>query len=416
MRLQFHTVAVAVTFLAGGSTSSAQPACQVGLYGNSERFTILTQSDGELHYSFDDGTVGEMGLTESRVGCDDGSVRIGGESWPRINIRQIDVVFEVDGVALSGRLIEPPHAGPETPLIVYAHGSERSGWLDSHRDPYQMVGRGVSVFIYDKRGTGASGGEYSQNVPRLAADLAAVAAEAKRLSEGRFGRFGLVGLSQGGWVVTYAAESAGADFIAVGYGLAVDILEEDAAEVELALCEAGYGPTEIALARRITDATALIATSATEEAVRALEPLRAEFAGQPWLAHVQGDFTGLLFNATTDEILTQIAPYFDSFQIDWSIDPVAVIAQVSVPQLWVLAGSDREAPVDITLDRLQSLQQAGEELTVMVFPQTDHGMWEFETLEDGTRRHTRITPGYYDLLVDWAHGKLAAGYGNAELR
>ncbi|MEO0382894.1 MAG: alpha/beta fold hydrolase [Pseudomonadota bacterium] len=416
MRLQFHAAIIAIAVLASVNVSSAQQACQVGLYGDGERFAVVTQPDGEQRYSFADGTVGEMGLPESRVGCDDGSVLVGGESWQRLDIRQTNTVFEVDGVMLSGRLIEPPQASPETPLIVYAHGSERSGWLDSHRDPYQMVGRGVSVFVYDKRGTGASGGQYSQNVPRLAADLAAAAAEAKRIAEGRFGRFGLVGLSQGGWVATYAAEAAGADFIAVGYGLAVDILEEDAAEVELALREAGYGATEIALARRITDATALIATSETEEAVRALEPLRAEFAGQPWLAHVQGDFTGLLFNATTDEILTQIAPYFASFQIDWSVDPVAVIAQVSVPQLWMLAGSDREAPVDTTLDRLQSLQRAGEELTVMVFPQTDHGMWEFETLDDGTRRYTRITPGYYDLLADWARGELAGAYGNAELR
>ncbi|MEO0330545.1 MAG: alpha/beta hydrolase, partial [Bacteroidota bacterium] len=94
-------------------------------------------------------------------------------------------------------MIEPAVAGPETPLVIFAHGSERSGWLDTHRDPYQMVGRGLSVFVYDKRGTGASGGDYSQNVPRLAADLALAAAEAQRLAEGRFGRFGLIGLSQG---------------------------------------------------------------------------------------------------------------------------------------------------------------------------------------------------------------------------
>lgn len=416
MRVRLYSLTITMTLLVGGSVNSAQLVCQVGLYGDRERFVVVTQSNHELRYSFDDGTVGSLIRPEARVRCEDGSVLVGGESWPRIDIQQTDLVFEVDGAMLSGRLMEPLQAGPETPLVVYAHGSERFGWLDSHRDPYQMVGRGVSVFVYDKRGTGTSGGNYSQNVPRLADDLVAAAAEAKRLAEGRFGRFGLVGLSQGGWVVTYAAEETGADFLAIGYGLAVDILEEDAAEVELALREAGYGPAEIAHARRITQATALIATSGTEESVRALEPLRAEFAGQPWLAHVQGDFTGLLFNATTDEILTQIAPYFDSFQIDWSIDPVAVVQQVRVPQLWVLAGSDREAPVDLTLDRLQALQSTGQELTVVVFPQTDHGMWEFETLQDGTRSHTHITPRYYDLLADWSHGELVGTYGTAELR
>ncbi|MEM7614669.1 MAG: alpha/beta fold hydrolase, partial [Pseudomonadota bacterium] len=341
---------------------------------------------------------------------------VDGAPWSSRDLRQTDTVFEADGVSLSGRLIEPAGAGPETPLVIFAHGSERSGWLDTHRDPYQMVGRGLSVFVYDKRGTGASGGDYSQNVPRLAADLALAAAEAQRLAEGRFGRLGLIGLSQGGWVAPYAARAAGASFVAVGYGLAVDILEEDAAEVERALRAAGYGPEVIAQARQITQATARIATTGTEGSVRALEPLRARFAGQPWLAHVEGDFTGILFNATTEEILTEIWPYFASLNVDWSVDPVEVIRGVSVPQLWVLAGEDREAPVGLTLERLDALKREGQDLTVMVFPDTDHGMWAFEQQDDGTRAFTRIAPGYYDLLADWARGALDGPYGNAEWR
>ena len=204
--------------------------------------------------------------------------------------------------------------------------------------------------------------------------------------------------------------------MAVGYGLAVDILEEDAAEVERALRAAGYGPEVIAQARQITQATARIATTGTEGSVRALAPLRARFAGQPWLAHVEGDFTGILFNATTEEILTEIWPYLASLNVDWSVDPVEVIRGVSVPQLWVLAGEDREAPVGLTLERLDALKREGQDLTVMVFPDTDHGMWAFEQQDDGTRAFPRIAPGYYDLLADWARGALDGPYGNAERR
>ncbi len=151
----------------------------------------------------------------------------------------------------------PRGAGKNTPLVFYAHGSENRGWVDSARDPYQMVGRGVSVFVYDKRGTGLSKGEYTQNFPRLADDLVAASREAKRLADGRYGRFGLVGLSQGGWIVPLAAARAKAEFLGIGYGLVVDIAEQDAAQVTKELRERGYGDDIIAKARTVTDITRL---------------------------------------------------------------------------------------------------------------------------------------------------------------
>ena len=89
----------------------------------------------------------------------------------------------------------------------------------------------------------------------------AAAFEAKRLAGNRFGRFGLMGFSQGGWIAPMAAKQSDADFIAVGYGLLVDILEEDASQVELELTEAGYGDDVIAKAKALTDVTARLAVS-----------------------------------------------------------------------------------------------------------------------------------------------------------
>lgn len=413
MRVSCLACFLGVTVVAAASPGLAAASCEVGLYGQSTDFVVLTRSEDGLRYSFADGRVGDPSSPDARVVCVDGSVLANGDLLAPQELRVTDTVFDADGVPLAGRLIEPPGADVGTPLVVYAHGSERWGWLDSVRDPYHMVGRGLSVFIYDKRGTGASGGRYSQNIPRLARDLAFAAAEARRLAENRFGRFGLIGLSQGGWVATSAADAADAEFVVVGYGLLADILEEDAAEVELALREAGYGPEVIAQGRRITDATARIATTGSQEAVRALEPLRVEFGEKLWIGHVEGDFTGLLFHATTEEILTQLGPYFESLDVDWSIDPVAVVREIDVPQLWVLAGADREAPVSLTLDRLRKLQHDGQDVAVAVFPETDHGMWEFEMREDGTRDFTRITPGYYDLIADWTKGELSGTYGTA---
>ena len=53
------------------------------------------------------------------------------------------------------------------------------------------------VFVYDKRGTDESDGEYTQNFELLAADAAAALTHAKAMARGRFSRAGYFGGSQG---------------------------------------------------------------------------------------------------------------------------------------------------------------------------------------------------------------------------
>jgi len=220
----------------------AQPAehvplaqeCSVRIYGWQEqgRIVVITRSASGFRYSLPDGRTGGVaatGMGDETVSCGpDDAVTFGGGQWPRIPLSITDTRFDSGTASLAGQLIEPVGADTENPLVVYAHGSEELGWIESFRDPFRMAVCGVSVFVYDKGGTGQSGGVYSQNFPRLADDLVAASNEARRLAAGRFGRFGLIGLSQGGWIAPLAAGRARADFIGIGYGLVVDILEEDA--------------------------------------------------------------------------------------------------------------------------------------------------------------------------------------------
>lgn len=390
--------------------------CTIGVYrGPDGAFVALSAASDGFRYTFDDGVTGRTDRDDAQVACSTAAVRVGGAAlWPQIAIVETDTTFTSHGTQLAGRLLEPPGAGPHTPLVIYAHGSESTGWIDSARDPYQMVGRGISVFVYDKRGTGRSSGEYTQNFPRLADDLVAASAEAKRLASGRFGRFGLLGLSQGGWIAPLAAERAGAQFIGIGYGLVVDIREEDAAQVALELVQAGYGDEVLARARVITDATARIVSSGYQDGLEELDAARDRFANESWYDLVQGEYTGTLMGMSTDELRENGIPFYDSLEIDWSLDPVQVLSQVTVPQLWVLAAEDREAPIDLTLQRLSMLREQGQEIAVYLFPGTDHGMWEFDQAEDGSRAYTRIVAGFYDLMADWARGTLGTQYGTAQ--
>ncbi|MEZ5681692.1 MAG: alpha/beta hydrolase [Erythrobacter sp.] len=337
----------------------------------------------------------------------------GTEAWPKIAIRETDTRFSSGGVILAGRLLEPAQANRHTPLIVFAHGSESVGWVERSRDPYQMVGRGISVFVYDKRGTGQSGGRYSQNFPRLADDLVAASAEAKRLAGDRFGRFGLVGLSQGGWIAPLAAGRAGAGFVAIGYGLVADIREEDAAQVQKELRDAGYGDEVLAIAREITDVTARIASSDYKDGLEELGGIQRRYAKAAWYARIKGGYTGVYLNTSVDELRKNGVPQFNELDIDWSLHPMSVLRQVDVPQLWVLAGEDREAPIDLTLERLTTLRGEGSRIDIYTFPDTDHGMWEYQQSADGKRDYVRVTEGYYDLMADWIKSSPGGKYGRA---
>lgn len=415
-------VRLSCLFGLAATIASAQPnmpaeivprACQIGIFtGGADRFVSITAlSDGHF-YTFSDGHFGRVGAADSRVLCGGDTVWVdGAKLWPKTRLRETDTVFESNGTALAGRLLEHPSADAETPLIVYAHGSEETGWIEQMPDPYQMVGRGVSVFVYDKRGTGRSLGSYTQNFPLLADDLVAASLEAKRLAQGRFGRFGLIGLSQGGWIAPLAADRADAEFIGVGYGLVVDIREEDAEQAALHLRDAGFGEDALQAARKITDITARIVTSGYQDGLDDLDAAREAYGDEPWFPLLQDGYTGVLLSMPTDDIRRNGIPMFDRLDVDWSLDPMEVMRGVEVPQMWALAGEDREAPIATTLERLQTLRSEGRDLSIYLFPDTDHGMVDYRLDEDGDRIPTRVTEGYYDLMADWAKGTLGPEYG-----
>ena len=80
----------------------------------------------------------------------------------------------------------------------------------------------------------------------------------------------------------------------------------------------------------------------------------------------------------------------------------------------MLAGEDREAPIETTRSALLGLAKEGKPFDVYLFPDTDHGMFEFTTHADGSRKVTRIADGYLKLLGDWIKGRASGNYGRAE--
>jgi pimeloyl-ACP methyl ester carboxylesterase len=397
----------------------AQTACAPGTYAAPDGdFVVLAKSPAVaapgLRYLFRDGRRGATTDTGAPLACGTGDVTVGGKRWAPVAFRETPATFDSVGTKMTGVLIEPPGApDAKRPLVVMVHGSERTSPISGVYG-YAMAAQGISVFVYDKRGTGGSEGEYTQNFELLAEDAAHALGQARSMAAGRFGRAGFFGGSQGGWVAPLAATRTKADFVAIGFGLVASPIEEDREQMVSEVRAAGLGDDAVALVNRLSQATAQLLLSDFNEGYDALDAVRAEMAGKPWTAKITGEYSGAIARMPNDMLKRIGRARVDNLELIWDYDAVAALKKLDAPLLWVLAGEDREAPIETTRAALLGLAKDGKPVDVYLFPRTDHGMWEFTTDASGERQVTRITDGYLKLLADWIKRDVRGTYGRAE--
>ncbi len=396
----------------------AQTACTPGTYAAPDGdFVVLVKSPAVaapgLRYLFRDGRRGATTDAGARLACGTGDVAVGGKRWAPVAFRETPATFDSVGTKMTGVLIEPPGApDPKRSLVVMVHGSERTSPIGGVYG-YAMAAQGISVFVYDKRGTGGSEGEYTQNFELLAEDAAHALGQARSMTAGRHGRTGFFGGSQGGWVAPLAATRTKADFVAIGFGLVASPIEEDREQMVSEVRAAGLGDDAVALVNRLSRATAGLLLSDFRTGYDVLDAVRAEMAGKPWAAKIEGEYSGAIARMPNDDLRRVGRARVDNLELIWDYDAVAALKKLDAPLLWVLAGEDREAPIETTRGALLGLAKAGKPVDVYLFPQTDHGMWEFTTGASGERQVTRITDGYLKLLADWIKRDVRGTYGRA---
>ena len=411
-------------FLASG-TAHAVDTCHTGAYALSDgsEFVVQPSDADNLRYRFLDGTTGRLyRVSENRYetgdgwavrepvtlrvefsGCDDGIVRMDRRSSPplqgrKINLPKTPISFDSGSLRLYGELVMPVEEQPRA-LVVLQYGSGRDSAVVNNYVQYLLPLRDIAVFVFDKRGTGRSTGNYSIDITPLARDLAA-AVDAVRTHGGLDGiPLGLMGESQGGWVAPLAAMMTPVDFVVVSYGLAVSMLEEDRLEVAQSLRMSGYDAKVLAKGEELHRAAAKVMISRFSEGLDELEHLKAAYRSEPWFEKIGGDFTSLL-TSTPAERMPEMQALFD-FPYDLAYDSLPILKALDTPQLWILAGDDTEAPHEATLAVLRQLESGGAPIEVAVFPDAEHGMIAVERGPEGRTLAGRTAEGYFELLFDW---------------
>ncbi len=123
----------------------------------------------------------------------------------KVKVTQVE--FESEGITLKGKIQIPEGEGP-FPSAVIVHGSGKVG-----RDEYSILyepylSKGIAILSFDKRGVGESGGTFQSislyNDDRfilLAKDVSNAVSKLKSFDKIDPSRIGLIGISQGGWII-----------------------------------------------------------------------------------------------------------------------------------------------------------------------------------------------------------------------
>ena len=309
----------------------------------------------------------------------------------RVTLLRQEMAFENGGVTLAGELVIPNTPGPH-PVIVFAAGGSTYGTREMFRVFAEFFAiHGVAGLIYDKRGLGASTGDWLRaGFEDLAGDALAAVRTLKARPDIDARRIGMMGASQSGWIVALAASQS-----------------KDVAFI-ISQSGPGVGPEECELYR---SEAWLRADGFPEEEIReAMKFIRQRYhcalTGEGWdaLADAERAIKGKAWFAYSGGSAGQNHPFWHFWKLIRTFDPVPAMEKVNCPVLGVFGARDTFLPAEKSARIWRAaLEKAGnKDVTIRLFPDGDHSLVECKTggLKEAARAR-RFVPGYLDTLRDW---------------
>ncbi|WP_111709823.1 alpha/beta hydrolase family protein [Lutibacter citreus] len=238
------------------------------------------------------------------------------------SIKTKNVIFESEGIKLAGTVYSPKH--PHSAVVI-VHGSDRVPRMTKLAELYAK--NDILVLTYDKRGVGESGGVYAgpevgtnnistDNLNLLAKDASAAVNIIHQQNKDL--PVGLVGFSQAGWIIPFAANKN-------------PLIEF----MVLFSC-----PT-----------------------ITTLEQLRFQF-------YTNGK-TDFWENHTEKDVREHIKNDPDRFQFK-ATDPKDALRTLTTPGLWVFGEKDIQIPVKICIEHLNNLKVKDKPFEYVLFPSLGH--------------------------------------------
>jgi pimeloyl-ACP methyl ester carboxylesterase len=352
--------------------------------------------DGAIHFElvgdtstaiFDGIIAGDAIHGTWKEGSRSGSFELNRAAATRGVFREENVSFLDGDVHLAGTLLVPSQPSP-VPAIVFVQGAGPETRSASRFLAEFFVKRGVAALIYDKRGAGASSGDWHHSsFEDLAADVTAAVTFLKSRSEIDPNRIGLMGSSQGGWIAPMAAvKTPGLAFVIAKSASPMTPEAQELGRVERQMRAEGESPADIAEALALYRHAITYARTGDGWASLANE-ISAD-SKQKWT----------MFDADTPKDFW----FFDQIRLSFSHDPIPVLTQVKSPLLVIFGGEDDDAPpLQSSLNRLlEAMRSGGKNAELEIFPSAGHDL-RVEAEKGQAWDFPRFASGYLDSLADW---------------
>lgn len=268
-----------------------------------------------------------------------------------------ELSFTNGDVQLSGTLYLPVEDGPFVAAVIM-HGAGPDTRTPYVPDAKMLAEAGIAAFIFDKRGTGASTGDWRRaSLDDLMADGLAAVALLRSQPEIDSDNVGILGSSQGAWLAPFmAAQSRQVAFFVQITGSATPLANQEMWDDGNSLRALGFSERAIA-----TEMKALHLLYSSRELIRrGILPL-----GELWFVYH-----------------------------DPTMDPAAAWAQMSVPALVLYGGRDNTVPTETSLAIVQdALAEGGHPASrIVVFLQQGHALGGGARNQDET---------YATLVTGW---------------
>jgi pimeloyl-ACP methyl ester carboxylesterase len=268
---------------------------------------------------------------------------------------------------LAGTLYLPLSRTP-APAVVFVHGAGPSVRGDGYHELGRHFARkGVAALIYDKRGCGASTGDWTR---AGLYDLAEDALACVRLLRGRPdikpASVGLWGLSQGASIIPIAAGRSPDVAFLIAVGGCLDFDEQMRYFRANLFRQLGHAPAVL------------------------------DIANKAFLIQVD------LSNRIRSGSLPAPRTLQDACRMEFDLDQAAVWRQVHQPVLAIYGERDRQVPAAESSAALAAaLAQSGnKDLTLIIYPGASHAIGKTRTGELGAE-WLGYVPEYLDDMSDW---------------
>ena len=300
-----------------------------------------------------------------------------------------EVAFFNQGLKFSGTLYRPDGNRP-SPAVVVVHPASAGQRIDpfyDHLKP-ELPKHGLAVLVFDRRGSGASEGNFeTADFEDLAGDAIAAVEYLQSRPEIDRAKIGLHGTSQGGWIapIVAARKTDGAFLIAVS---ACGVTPADQMDygVEFHMKQDGFDRSIIENALELRKLVNEYFRGHVKRKNVATKLSRVE--SEPWFEKAY-----LYPGSELPADITQSKWYHE---MDY--EPLSVWKRVHQPTLFLFAEVDEWVPIEPSMVNYKMATTHLQDVTFSQIPGTDHLM---------RNAAGQTSQEYCDILLGWLRSRFA---------